>query len=128
MENQEEKPLTRRGKTGLPSKIPRDSVPSVVNSLVFIDQLNSYKFYFYAFTLVKVCASVLRQNKIQVKKSARPMPDEAARIKTFYKQVSLADTIGLATAFCTGGVFVTSDHHELDAVDRSASVRFLWIR
>jgi predicted nucleic acid-binding protein len=56
-----------------------------------------------------------------------PIFREAARFKTDYK-VSLADSLALATAFCTGSALVTADHHELDAVNRSASVRFLWIR
>jgi PIN domain nuclease of toxin-antitoxin system len=58
----------------------------------------------------------------------RPLLDEAARIKAFYRRISLADAIGLATASCTGGVFVTADHHELDAVNMREAVRFLWIR
>ncbi|MDR1147521.1 MAG: PIN domain-containing protein [Spirochaetaceae bacterium] len=58
----------------------------------------------------------------------RPLLDEAARIKAFYRRVSLADAIGLATAFCIDSVFVTSDHHELDAVNEREAVRFLWIR
>ncbi|MDR1149844.1 MAG: PIN domain-containing protein [Spirochaetaceae bacterium] len=58
----------------------------------------------------------------------RPLLDEAARIKAFYRRVSLADAIGIATAFCAGGIFVTSDHHELDAVNAREAVRFLWIR
>jgi predicted nucleic acid-binding protein len=52
---------------------------------------------------------------------------EAAGFKTAFK-VSLADAIGLATASCMGGVFVTADHHEMDAIDQAARVPFLWIR
>jgi PIN domain nuclease of toxin-antitoxin system len=59
---------------------------------------------------------------------SRPVLDEAARMKAVFRRVSLADTIGMASAVHVDGVFVTSDHHELDAVDRSGSVRFLWIR
>lgn len=59
---------------------------------------------------------------------SRPMLDEAARIKAFYKRISLADAVGLATTLCTDGIFVTADHHELDTVDRSDTIRFLWIR
>ena len=40
---------------------------------------------------------------------------EAARLKTSYK-MSIADCIGLATAIDLSGQFVSSDHHELDAV------------
>jgi PIN domain nuclease of toxin-antitoxin system len=58
----------------------------------------------------------------------RPLLDEAARIKAVFRRISLADAVGLATAHCMDGIFVTADHHELDAVEQSGSVRFLWIR
>jgi len=44
--------------------------------------------------------------------------NEAARLKAAYK-ISLADCIGLATAIEQSGQFVSSDHHELDAVASS---------
>ncbi|MDR1148476.1 MAG: PIN domain-containing protein [Spirochaetaceae bacterium] len=72
--------------------------------------------------------SVLYSSPIQIIDTiSLPIFREAARFKTDYK-VSLADSLALATAFCTGSALVTADHHELDAVNRSASVRFLWIR
>jgi len=40
---------------------------------------------------------------------------EAARLKAAHK-ISLADCIGLATAIEQSGQFVSSDHHELEAV------------
>jgi PIN domain nuclease of toxin-antitoxin system len=40
---------------------------------------------------------------------------EAARLKTAHK-MSIADCIGLATAVELSGQFVSSDHHELEAV------------
>ena len=40
---------------------------------------------------------------------------EAARLKATYK-MSIADCIGLATAIEHSGKFVSSDHHELEAV------------
>jgi ribonuclease VapC len=52
---------------------------------------------------------------------------EAARFKTAYK-ISLADSFALVCALCMDGVLVTADHHELDTVEQSGSVRFLWIR
>jgi predicted nucleic acid-binding protein len=51
---------------------------------------------------------------------SRPILYEAARLKTTYS-LSLLDAIGLATAISIDGVFVTSDHHELDLVDQHES-------
>jgi predicted nucleic acid-binding protein len=52
---------------------------------------------------------------------------EAARFKTTYN-LSLADAIGLATAVCLDGIFVTCDHHELEKVEQSESIPFLRVR
>jgi PIN domain nuclease of toxin-antitoxin system len=52
---------------------------------------------------------------------------EAARLKTTYK-MSLADCIGLATAIELSGQFVTSDHHELEAVTKNENALIFWFR
>jgi predicted nucleic acid-binding protein len=54
--------------------------------------------------------------------------NEAARIKAIYKRVSIADAIGIATAESLDAAFVTSDHHELDAVDAKEAIDFYWFR
>ena len=51
----------------------------------------------------------------------------AAKLKANYK-ISLADSIAVAQAVVDNAIIVTSDHHELDAVDRDGKVKFLWIR
>jgi predicted nucleic acid-binding protein len=51
---------------------------------------------------------------------------EACRLKASYK-CSLADAVGLATAFELSGQFVTSDHHELETVAENEQLSFLWL-
>jgi len=51
----------------------------------------------------------------------------AGRLKSLYK-MSLADSIGLAEAMTNDGYFVTADHHELEAVQKSEPVKMVWIR
>jgi predicted nucleic acid-binding protein len=51
---------------------------------------------------------------------------ESCRLKAAYK-CSLADAVGLATAIELSGQFVTSDHHELEAVAKNESIPFLWL-
>jgi len=53
---------------------------------------------------------------------------EAARLKGTYHRLSLADAVGVATAIERGGVFVTADHHELEAVASKETLNFLWFR
>jgi PIN domain nuclease of toxin-antitoxin system len=54
---------------------------------------------------------------------------EAARIKGTYRKLSLADSVGIATAAEFDGIFVTSDHHELEAIaSKEASLKFFWFR
>ena len=52
---------------------------------------------------------------------------EAGRLKAIYK-ISLADSFAVAQAKVTNGILLTSDHHELEAVEASESIKFLWIR
>ena len=52
---------------------------------------------------------------------------EAGRLKTNYK-MSIADAVLLSAASVIEATVVTSDHHELDAVEKAESIRFLWIR
>jgi predicted nucleic acid-binding protein len=51
---------------------------------------------------------------------------EAARLKAF-NAISLADAIGLATAAELSAAFVTSDHSELEAVEKSEQIPFIWL-
>ena len=51
---------------------------------------------------------------------------ESSRLKAAYK-CSIADAIGLATAMELSAQFVTSDHHELEAVERAESIHFVWL-
>jgi len=52
---------------------------------------------------------------------------DAARTKADYRRVSLADCFGLALARRVGGVFLTTDHHELDALAEAGvcDIRFI---
>ena len=43
-------------------------------------------------------------------------------------KISLADAIALAQTIVDKAVLVTSDNHELDAVEQGTNVEFLWIR
>jgi len=54
---------------------------------------------------------------------------EAARIKGTRHKLSLADSVGIATAAELDGIFVTSDHHELEAIaDKEQTLKFFWFR
>ncbi|MDR1765650.1 MAG: PIN domain-containing protein [Lachnospiraceae bacterium] len=54
--------------------------------------------------------------------------EEAARLKSLYK-VSFADTFALAETSVSGGILLTADHHEMDAVERDEpGICFKWIR
>jgi PIN domain nuclease of toxin-antitoxin system len=53
---------------------------------------------------------------------------EAGRLKSLYK-ISFADTFALATASISNFELVTTDHHELDIIDkRESCIKFFWIR
>jgi len=52
---------------------------------------------------------------------------EAGKIKVKYR-MSLADAIAVACAITKQAIFITSDHHELDAADKDNAVEILWFR
>jgi PIN domain nuclease of toxin-antitoxin system len=59
---------------------------------------------------------------------SRPLLDEAARIKAFYRRVSLADAIVCAAAYSLPAVLVTADHHELEPVEKGGHITLFWFR
>ena len=52
---------------------------------------------------------------------------QAGQFKVAFK-ISLADAVALAQAKVDDAVIVTSDHHELDAVESGTNIKFQWIR
>jgi predicted nucleic acid-binding protein len=55
--------------------------------------------------------------------------NEAARIKGTHSKLSLADSVGIATAAELDATFVTSDHHELEVIAaKEPSLKFFWFR
>jgi predicted nucleic acid-binding protein len=57
-----------------------------------------------------------------------PVYQTAARLKGTYRRVSLADCVGLATAADFSATFVTSDHHEIKAIEQREALSILWFR
>jgi predicted nucleic acid-binding protein len=53
--------------------------------------------------------------------------DEASRLKALY-YIPLGDAIGLATAISINGTFVSSDHNDLDQIEKSEPISFFWFR
>ena len=64
-------------------------------------------------------------------KVVNALPEEllrrAGKLKIAHR-MSLADAILIAQASIDAAVVVTSDHHELDALDEKGIAEFLWIR
>jgi predicted nucleic acid-binding protein len=52
---------------------------------------------------------------------------KAGRLKSLYK-ISLADSIGIAESVANNGYFVTSDHHEIDEVEKKEKLNIVWFR
>lgn len=53
---------------------------------------------------------------------------DAARLKSQFRRVSLADCFGVALARRLSAPFVTSDRHELEALEAAGVAQFLFIR
>jgi len=57
----------------------------------------------------------------------RPLMDAAGWFKVSYR-VSLADSVALGLAQVLNARLVSTDHHELDQIDRDGKMRFHWLR
>jgi predicted nucleic acid-binding protein len=57
----------------------------------------------------------------------KPIIDEASRLKALY-YIPLGDAIGLASAVIINGAFVSSDHTDLDQIEKSEPITFFWFR
>jgi predicted nucleic acid-binding protein len=53
---------------------------------------------------------------------------QAGKLKGKFRRMSLADSFLVAQTVVLKAVIVTSDHHELDAINESGDIRFRWIR
>ena len=69
----------------------------------------------------------INKSIINITEISDPVFFEAGRIKASYR-ISFADAIVLAEASASGGVLLTADHHEFDALEKSENIQFLWIR
>ena len=52
---------------------------------------------------------------------------EAGRLKVSYK-LSIADSIAVAEAIINKGSLVTSDHHEIEPVEKNEKISITWFR
>lgn len=57
----------------------------------------------------------------------RPLMDAAGGFKVSYR-VSLADSLALGLAQLLNAQLVSTDHHEMDQIDRDGKIRFHWLR
>ena len=100
---------------------------------VFIHALNLLEVYYGVrkeygeIAAREMLEGVKEENIVVCFDMSEDMVVEAGRLKSQYK-MSLADSVGLAQTVLLNASFVTSDHHELDAVDTAESINFTWFR
>jgi len=52
---------------------------------------------------------------------------EAGRLKASYK-ISIADAIAIAETVINNGTLVTSDHHEIEPIEKNEEISVFWFR
>ena len=103
------------------------------NTEIIMNKINLYEVYYNICKTYDEYSAMKFLNEIKL--SPIKINDEindnvlinAGKLKIKYK-MSLADSFGLAETIISNGIFVTADHHELDIVDKSEKIKFLWIR
>jgi predicted nucleic acid-binding protein len=102
-------------------------------TVVYINPVNLLEVYYDRLKIVGYgrAEEILRwiyASAIQIHETITPsILREAGRLKTAYS-MSLADSFACATASCLNATLVTSDHKELEAVERGESIHFFWFR
>ena len=99
---------------------------------LLINRINLLEVYydFYRFKSKNYAddfVKTVKQSEVQICEFDEFIFNQAGRLKATYK-ISLADSIALAEAAISGGVLLTADHHEFDAIDKDGKIKFLWIR
>ena len=119
--------------------------PGYETVVSLIDKANKSKIYLYInkINLLEVYYDVSRSEGIQTAESVyKAIQNTSVRIiegltdvvfrkasyfKTCYK-MSLADSILLSQAYDLGASIVTSDHNDLDIIEKQEDMNFFWIR
>jgi predicted nucleic acid-binding protein len=115
--------------------VVKDLLQKAVNSeiTIIMHSVNFLESYYYIYKRYneKTALVLLKSIKIAPVKIVPEITDDilirAGRLKSVYK-MSLADSIGLATATINNGYFVTADHHELEVVQEKENINIIWIR
>jgi predicted nucleic acid-binding protein len=100
---------------------------------LFMNRINLYEvFYgFYRDMGQEYALKILNNieaSAVKISELDREIMLEAGRIKAVHKRISVADSIAVAQAVLLKGSLVTSDHHELDAIEGKENLTFTWIR
>ena len=99
---------------------------------LYMNRVNLYEVYYgfyreygkdYALNVVRN----VEDSPVLITEFDRDIFLEAGRLKATYK-LSLADSIVVAQTIILKGSILTSDHHELDAIDGNENLVFNWIR
>ena len=100
---------------------------------LIMNKLNLLEVYYnlykaYGIQLADHFIEVVKQSPIAINHEiSDDIFEEAGRLKAAYK-ISLADSVALAQAAVSGGMLVTSDHHEFDVIDKNENIAFFWFR
>jgi predicted nucleic acid-binding protein len=114
----------------------------IVRGLLSRAKAGEITLYMSVFNLLEVCYGFYKEigakNTVILKQKLYSLPvtiieyvsapvfDAAFRLKASYR-CSLADAVGLATTIDLSGQFVTSDHHELEEIERHETISFVWL-
>ena len=100
---------------------------------ILMHKVNFFEVYYYIYKRYseKMALKLLEDIKISPIKIDTEVTDDilikAGRLKSLYK-MSLADSVGLAETIINDGHFVTSDHHELEIVQKKEKINIIWFR
>jgi len=99
----------------------------IMNKFNFLEVY--YKIYkAYGKTEADNLAGTMKQMPIIINDTLRDeLFKEAGRLKASYK-ISIADSIAIAETIISNGTLVTSDHHEIEPIEKNEKINVFWFR
>ena len=117
------------------ANVVRDIMEQAINNeaIIIMNKLNFLEVYYnvyreYGKDAANDMVNEIRNTPIQIQPEITDyIFEEAGRLKASYK-ISIADSVALGETIVSGGMLLTSDHHEFEIIEKSENIKIRWIR
>ena len=117
------------------ANVVRDLMEQAINNevIIIMNKLNFLEVYYnvyreYGKDAANDMVKEIKNTPIQIQSEITDSVfEEAGRLKATHK-ISVADSVALGETIVSGGMLLTSDHHEFEIIEKSENIKIRWIR